>query len=136
MGTDIDIVSLVRQVLQEIGCADKMDDAVSPHLPLCINLRDGSEIRIDTSSDGVLFIAPMPSVTEEILAHASTLLARFLLRPPNPLFSPCRPVIVWYEDGLSLQAQLIADAQRMPEFRDALEYFFDETCALLHIVRD
>lgn len=134
METNTDIVSLVRQALQDMGCANKVDDALSPHLPICINFRDGSEIRIDTGIDGVRFVAPMPSVTEAVLTHASTLMATFLLRSPNPLFSPCRPVVVCYEDTLSLQARLAVDAQMMPGFRDALEYFFDEMRALLQIV--
>ncbi|UNW12933.1 hypothetical protein MP631_02505 [Xanthomonas phaseoli pv. phaseoli] len=86
MGTDTDIVSLVRQALQDMGCADKVDDALNPHLPICFNFRDGSEIRIDTGVDGVRFVAPMPSITEVVLTHASAFMATFLLRSPSPLF--------------------------------------------------
>lgn len=76
----------------------------------------------------------MPSVTESLLCHASTQMVEFAMRPPLPVFSPARPVIIWYDDHLALHANLAADGFSMPGFRHALEYFFEEAQALLQIV--
>ena len=131
---NLDIVSVVRDALFEIGCADKVDDGLNPHSPIHINFRDGSEIRIDASDDIVTLIAPMPPVSEPILQNVATQLLTFVMREPSALFTPNRPVLLWYESHLSLEATLATNARAMPAFRYALEQFFEETRALMQII--
>jgi hypothetical protein len=131
MSIDVDIVRLVRGALDELGCGDKVDDALSPHAPICINFRDGTGMTIETDNDGVRFSAPIPDVTESNLAHIAGRIVDFVLRAPTPLFSPARPVLLWFDGRLMLQAVLAPEATTLPAFQDALAVFFEETRALL-----
>ena len=134
MSIDVDIVGLVRGALDELGCSDKVDDALSPHAPICINFRDGSEMTIEAGSDGVFFTAPVSDVSESTMLHSASRIVDFVLRPPSPLLSPARPALLWFDGRLLLQATLAVDAYVLPEFRDALAFFFEETRALMSAV--
>jgi type III secretion system chaperone len=50
----IDIVQLVKEAMQKLGCGSAVDDSIDPHSPICISLNSLSDMFVEVEDERVV----------------------------------------------------------------------------------
>jgi hypothetical protein len=100
----IDIVQLVKEAMQKLGCGSAVDDAIDPHSPICISLNSLSDMFVEVEDDQVMFWSKLAYGGEAHLSRVAVDLIGHFLPKRSPAFICLRPLLTATEDGLLLHA--------------------------------
>jgi len=132
---NIDLVQLVRDGMEKIGCGSAVDDEIDPHSPICISLVSLPDMFVELDDSQVMLWSRLPYTGPNQLAPLASDILNYLLPRNLAMFVCRRSVLTLDDDGLMLHAVVhpdyLADAEK---FVQALEGFFEDLFSIHEIM--
>jgi Invasion protein B family len=87
----IDIVQLVKEAMQKLGCGSAVDDSIDPHSPICISLNSLSDMFVEVEDERVVLWSKLPYGGEAHLSCVAVDLIGHFLPRKSPAFISAVP---------------------------------------------
>ncbi|KVN98515.1 hypothetical protein WJ69_34225 [Burkholderia ubonensis] len=131
----IDIVKLVRDAMEKIGCGSAVDAEMDAHSPICISLKSLPEMFVEVQDESVLLWSKLDCAGEAHLARVAADLVGYFVPRQSAAFVCRRSLLSLTEDCMALHAVVKADyLSNTEKFVEALEIFFADLCATHEIL--
>ncbi|OJA86345.1 hypothetical protein [Burkholderia ubonensis] len=132
---NIDIVMLIKESMEKMGCSEMVDRELDPHSPICIGFQSLPEMFVECEDEHVTLWSRLVYSGESQLARCAYDLLTYLMPHGSDIFVCRRPVLSLAEDTLLLHGRVeptyLADAGR---FTEVLEAFYEHLCAISEIL--
>lgn len=127
---NVDIVQLVRDCMEQIGCGSAVDADIDPHSPICISLKSLPDLFVEMQDEQVILWSKLSYGGEAHVSRMAPDLAAHFLPRDTAVFVCRRPVLTTLDDALLLHAAVRPEYLGESEkFVQALEAFFEDLCA-------
>ncbi|ONC26350.1 hypothetical protein AQ914_04520 [Burkholderia pseudomallei] len=128
---NLDIVKLVRDCMEKIGCASAVAGELDPHSPICIGFQSLPDIYVEQEGEHVLLWSVLPYAGPEQLSRVAADIVAYFLPKDSEMFFCRRPLLSIVDEKLMLHATVQPDYLAGAEqFASALEFFFENMCAV------
>lgn len=132
---NIDVVRLVRESMEKMGCGSVIDGELDAHSPICLSFHSMPAMYVETEDDNVRMWSKLNYNGGNHLTGAAADLLEYLLPRGSDMFACRRPILSIVDDDLLLHGQVeeryLADAEM---FTQAMEAFYEDLCAVSEIL--
>ncbi|KVD78010.1 hypothetical protein WS62_29745 [Burkholderia sp. ABCPW 14] len=132
---NVDVVTLVKESLDKMGCGSAIAGELDVHSPICIDFNAMPSMYVEAEGDKVTLWATLDYAGNAQLSRAASDLLEFMLPRGSEIFVCRRPLLSLVDDSLVLHARVeddfLADADT---FMKALEAFYEDLCGVFEIL--
>ncbi|WP_323117696.1 InvB/SpaK family type III secretion system chaperone [Burkholderia alba] len=132
---NVDVVMLVRESMEKMGCGEALADEFDAQAPVCIAFHSMPEMFVERDDERVTIWSRLGYAGESQLARCAFDLLAYQMPRGSDAFASRRPLLSLVDDALILHGRVeppyLADADR---FTEALETFYADLCAVNEIL--
>ncbi|KVT54027.1 hypothetical protein WK55_22090 [Burkholderia ubonensis] len=132
---NIDIVKLVRDSMERMGCANLVDEHLDGHSPICLGFGSVPDMFVECEPERIKIWSKLDYRGDQHLSNAAPDLLGYLMPRLSSQFVNQRPLLSLIDEELILHGQLDDQcAGDVEAFTDALELFYEDLCAIHEIL--
>jgi len=132
---NVDIVKLVRDSMEKIGCSSLVAEHLDAHSPICLRFNSVPDMCIECEDERIRVWSKLDYRGDHQLSGTAADLLGYLMPRSSPCFVTQRPLLSLVSDELLLQGQLEPTCTYDADvFAQALETFYEDLCAVNEIL--
>ncbi|VVE36965.1 Surface presentation of antigens protein SpaK [Pandoraea horticolens] len=130
-----DIVRLVQESMEKMGCGDAVAGKLDAHSPICIGFHSMPEMYVELDNGNVVFTSQLDYRGAAQLERVAVDLLGYLLPRGSDVFVCRRPLLSLVDNDLLLHARVEERFTENPDtFTQAMEAFYEDLCAISEIL--
>ncbi|MGY4730893.1 InvB/SpaK family type III secretion system chaperone [Burkholderia pyrrocinia] len=132
---NIDVVMLVKESMEKMGCGSAIAGELDAHSPICITFHSLPEMFVEYEDGYVTIWSKLNYTGESQLSRAAFDLLSYLMPRGSDVFVCRRPMLSIVDESLLLHGRVEGSfCANSDEFTQALEAFYEDLCAVNEIL--
>ncbi|WP_175924620.1 hypothetical protein [Burkholderia latens] len=132
---NVDIVKLVRDSMEKLGCSQLVDENLDAHSPICLRFNSVPDMCVECEDERIKIWSKLDYRGDHQFSAAAADLLGYLAPRSSPHFVVQRPLIALVDESLLLHGQLEPQcAEGADAFAEALETFYEDLCVVNEIL--
>ncbi|KVM73933.1 hypothetical protein WJ60_06365 [Burkholderia ubonensis] len=132
---NVDVVALIRESMEKMGCGHTLAEDLDAHSPICIRFESMPAMYVEEKDGHITLWSKLNYTGYDQVSRTAVDLLDYLLPRGSEIFVGSRPLLSLVEESLLLHGR-IEDrfALDIDEFSRAMEAFYEDLCAITEIL--